>query len=568
MFGKKKELKEKNAQALAGVDVLDDEDDVEEGTDEVAELDAMAQKEKKKLPNWVILIVIGAIILLAVAGQAIAGGGKKKTAGTTVKTYTVTTGDVKEVENTSGLVDSENKKIVYSPVNAKITVCNAKVGQLVKEGEKLVEFDTTKLEEQNQESQLGLLQTQQSNSEAYQAANKAAAEMIKAANEANQALCDAANGLADQVNAQGSACNQAWAAYNDAKAYADKPETKKMVADAQTELNTWIEPTTGNYTLAYYGLTEDIEKAKAALDWDPENTDLKAKYAEALKVKDDTDARIAELQATIAAPASAVASALAEAQSQDAVYNELYAQWQSAYQAAQQGAGSVDTSDTAVKGSQQTAMEMSSNAAELQAMTAAELVEAGKRGLSADFAGVIADVQAAVGIETTQGAPLYTLVDTSKMMVQIEVPTTDYAKYKMGQAADITIGDKKYKGQVSNVNGMATTNDKGNQIVLVTVKLLDADANIVIGANAKVSMIIAESKNAIYIPTEALNVSTDGDFVYVLEDGKVKQTPVTIGISSDSKIEITKGLKKGDEVVTDTSVDITDGMEATAAEGE
>ncbi len=363
------------------------------------------------------------------------------------------------------------------------------------------------------------------------------------------------------MNAQGAVCDQAWAAYDSAKADAESAAKQQEVADAKNNLNVYKDDN-GNYTEAYYQLTSKIEETKAALDA-AQNDENNAAYAAALKAKDDKDKEIAGWEATIAAPTSAVASALANANSQDSTYNAMYAQWQSAYNAAAKGT-SVDTSSTEIKGSQATAMQLGSNAAELTAMTAAQLVEAGKKGLSADFDGVISEVQAAVNADATQGAPMYTLVDTNKMMVQIEVPTNDYSKYKTGQAATISIGNDTYKGQVSNVNGMATANSKGNQVIVVTVKLMNVDENIVIGASAKVSMTIAESKDTIYIPTEALNVSTDGDFVYVLEDGKVKETPVAIGISSDSKIEITKGLKKGDEVISDTSVDLKDGMEATA----
>lgn len=548
MLEEKKEVEDKDVQEVQEMPDMD-------------ELDEMAKKTKKKLPSWVILIIVGAIILIAVGAQALAGGSKKATVATAVKTYKVKTGDVQQVESVSGLVDSENKKIVYSPVNAKVTVCNAKVGKLVKAGDKLIEFDTTKLEQDNQTSQMNLAQTQQSNSEAYQAANKAAADMIQAAGAANQALCDTANALADQVNAQGAVCDQAWAAYDSAKADAESVAKQQEVADAKNNLNVYKDDN-GNYTEAYYQLTSKIEETKAALDAE-QNDENNAAYAAALKAKDDKDKEIAGWEATIAAPTSAVASALANANAQDSTYNAMYAQWQSAYNAAAKGTN-VDTSSTEIKGSQATAMQLGSNAAELTAMTAAQLVEAGKKGLSADFDGVISEVQAAVNADATQGAPMYTLIDTNKMMVQIEVPTNDYSKYKTGQAATISIGNHTYKGQVSNVNGMATTNSKGNQVIVVTVKFMDVDENIVIGASAKVSMTIAESKDTIYIPTEALNVSTDGDFVYVLKDGKVKETPVTIGISSDSKIEITKGLKKGDEVISDTSVDLKDGMEATA----
>ena len=77
---------------------------------------------------------------------------------------------------------------------------------------------------------------------------------------------------------------------------------------------------------------------------------------------------------------------------------------------------------------------------------------------------------------------------------------------------------------------------------------------------------VAEAKNVVVIPTEAVNASTDGDFVYVIENGIVKEKPVTLGISSSTQTEITEGLDEGDMVINDFNADITPGMKAAAKE--
>ena len=66
------------------------------------------------------------------------------------------------------------------------------------------------------------------------------------------------------------------------------------------------------------------------------------------------------------------------------------------------------------------------------------------------------------------------------------------------------------------------------------------------------------------IPSEVVNTSADGDFVYVLRDGIVEKQEIELGIASDSKVEVVKGLQEGDKVVSDTSDNIREGMKASA----
>ncbi|MDD2980058.1 MAG: efflux RND transporter periplasmic adaptor subunit [Hespellia sp.] len=602
-----KELENPDEKETGSLENGIDEEQTDLGMDDPDELDAAAAKPKKKLPNWVIIVVIAVLVGASVIGSKAFGGGSKKDTSTALNVIKVEKGNVKETINTSGTVQSDTTKIVYSPVNAKVIVSNVKVGKAVKAGDKLIQFDTTTLEQDNQQSQLSLQAANQSNQEAYDAANKAASAQIKAANEAAQSACDAANQLADAVDAQGVAVNQAWSDYNNAVTALDDAESSVLSDEQKQQLDKdkdelygtkipndpegkrnqdgWKNEKNGVYTEKYNLLDAKIVAADDAVqaarfDKASSQTDIEQKekdLAEAKRIKDETDARIKELEAEIAsieglisgqiAAAQATSDAVyAKAQAEQATYDAMYSQWESAYQAAQNVNGNVDTSSTGVTASQKTQMEMSSNAAELAAMTAQQLVEAGRAGLSADFDGVISEVSAAVGTQATQGAPMYTVVDMNHLNVQLEVSTNDYGKYQVGKTASIKIGSNTYDGIVSNVNAMATSNVKGNPVVIVNVKINNPDGNIVIGGTAKVSMNVAEAKNVICVPTEVINTSASGEFVYMIENGKVKKVPVTVGVASDTKVEVTEGLSEGNQVVSDTVADITEGMDATPAE--
>ena len=71
----------------------------------------------------------------------------------------------------------------------------------------------------------------------------------------------------------------------------------------------------------------------------------------------------------------------------------------------------------------------------------------------------------------------------------------DFDKVKEGQKAEITLGDKKYKGTVKKVSKIAIPNEKGTPLIGVTIHIDNPDDNIFIGVEAKVSIQASEAKN-------------------------------------------------------------------------
>jgi len=71
---------------------------------------------------------------------------------------------------------------------------------------------------------------------------------------------------------------------------------------------------------------------------------------------------------------------------------------------------------------------------------------------------------------------------------------------------------------------------------------------------------VGELKNAVIVPANAVQVGQDGHYVYeVIAGSAVKMVPVTAGISWQGNTVISKGLKKGDVVVTDGQVRLEPG---------
>lgn len=565
--GKKKQQEEQDILNSTDTELTEESLLPDELIDELPdEPDGAGQKPKKKLPAWVIVPILGVVVAGGFGISALTGSGNTADTGTVLEVTEVTRGTVQEVYNSSGTIESENTKTYYSPVTAPIKDFNAVVGQTVKSGDLLVTFDTTNLERDNKQAQL-TLQSSLKASEATRAQN---AKAVEAANAASAQAADQANALADEVNALAEQVDAAYAQYqaniteHDSKIAENAPAVEELqnqineytqtiaaadevissyengyagrqveIIDAQNAVNngtaTPVQQQIVNDTNNYNTAISDKQTAQASLD--KANSDLAS-----LQVPDVDDAGYTELKAQ---------------------YDAKYAEWQAAYQAA-----NTPTADAGMTAAESESLDISDNLAELTALTPEELLEKGREGMKADMDGVIASVDPLQTNSAAQGAALFSIASMENVRVRIEISPDDYSKMKTGTAVTITVGEDTYEGTLSSVDNIAVQNESGTPVIGAQIHINDPDENICIGATAKVRMTVAESKNVLLVPTEVVNASTDGDFVYVIENGVVKERPVELGTSSATETEIVSGLEEGEQVVSDLSVDIQEGMRA------
>lgn len=565
--GKKKQQEEQDILNSTDTELTEESLLPDELIDELPdEPEDAGQKPKKKLPAWVIVPILGVVVAGGFGISALTGSGNNADTGTVLEVTEVTRGTVQEVYNSSGTIESENTKTYYSPVTAPIKDFNAVVGQTVKSGDLLVTFDTTNLERDNKQAQL-TLQSSLKASEATRAQN---AKAVEAANAASAQAADQANALADEVNALAAQVDAAYAQYqaniteHDSKIAENAPAVEELqnqineytqtiaaadevissyengyagrqveIIDAQNAVNngtaTPVQQQIVNDTNNYNTAISDKQTAQASLD--KANSDLAS-----LQVPDVDDAGYTELKAQ---------------------YDAKYAEWQAAYQAA-----NTPTADAGMTAAESESLDISDNLAELTALTPEELLEKGREGMKADMDGVIASVDPLQTNSAAQGAALFSIASMENVRVRIEISPDDYSKMKTGTAVTITVGEDTYEGTLSSVDNIAVQNESGTPIIGAQIHINDPDENICIGATAKVRMTVAESKNVLLVPTEVVNASTDGDFVYVIENGVVRERPVELGTSSATETEIVSGLEEGEQVVSDLSVDIQEGMRA------
>lgn len=142
-------------------------------------------------------------------------------------------------------------------------------------------------------------------------------------------------------------------------------------------------------------------------------------------------------------------------------------------------------------------------------------------------------------------APLMTLVDLSKLEVEVEVPETYVADIGLGMNAEITLPSGKATGKLSALSPEVVRNQ-----VLARVRF-DGEQPKGLRQSQRVTarLLIEERPNVVMLPRGPFVESEGGRHAYVVQDGIAVRTPIQLGATSISAVEILSGLKPGDKVV-------------------
>ncbi len=201
-----------------------------------------------------------------------------------------------------------------------------------------------------------------------------------------------------------------------------------------------------------------------------------------------------------------------------------------------------------------------------------------------------------IGIQNSPGSTLMTLADMAVITAEVRVDETDIVNVKLGQPAEVTIDaipKKVFKAVVTEIGDNAIVRSTGVSTsqqtsasqeakdFKVVVTLADPPTNLRPGLSATAKITTASRANVLSVPIQALVVRREDELkpagksaesvqaappaddaskntnskdeiqgVFVLRNKKVEFEPVATGVAGTTDIEVLKGLKEGDEIVT------------------
>ena len=160
-----------------------------------------------------------------------------------------------------------------------------------------------------------------------------------------------------------------------------------------------------------------------------------------------------------------------------------------------------------------------------------------------------------------------TIVDMNSLEVEVDVNESYINRVEPGQPAITNLNAYPNWDISSEVIAIIPTADRNKATVKVRIGLLEKDARVLPDMGAKVSFLkdqiieAPEKLEGVMIPSSSLIKEGNLSYVFVIKNGLITKTKVTVGSLSSNFSRISNGIEVGDNVVTDPSNELQNGQE-------
>ncbi len=192
--------------------------------------------------------------------------------------------------------------------------------------------------------------------------------------------------------------------------------------------------------------------------------------------------------------------------------------------------------------------------------------KAGELQVISPISGTILDLPVYVGQVVSPGTMLAQVGSDSQLEVKTELLSDDLGRVKTGQTTQITapiLGDRALTGPVSKIYPRAHEKTSALGIIQRRVPViiaLNQAANLQPGYEVRVAIETLRKEDVILLPRESIRLTEDGHYrVLVVNEGRIEERLIEIGEKNQQWVEVTKGIKVGETVVRDGSLELKEG---------
>ncbi|MDO9441123.1 MAG: efflux RND transporter periplasmic adaptor subunit [Beijerinckiaceae bacterium] len=163
----------------------------------------------------------------------------------------------------------------------------------------------------------------------------------------------------------------------------------------------------------------------------------------------------------------------------------------------------------------------------------------------------------------TATGTLTTIVQTTPIYVAFSLPQRYLSDLRNAMSAQDSEVLATPQGATSPMKGRIAVIDNAidSATGTLTVRAVfdNPDEILWSGQLCSVRVVLRTEPDAVSVPREAILIGQSGNYVYVVENGVARVRPVTIGRSQDGRDIIQTGLKGGESVVIDGSLNLQNG---------
>lgn len=237
-----------------------------------------------------------------------------------------------------------------------------------------------------------------------------------------------------------------------------------------------------------------------------------------------------------------------------------FAAAQAQLESAQVAAQNANMSSSGASAAQADVASMTAAVAQGEAAVQSVETQIAQAAVRAPFDGIVTERNVDPGTLASPGTQLVQVSQLNPAYVHVGVPDGDLQYVRPGSEADVRIdalAGRSWHGKVNNLNAAA---GQGTLTYLARIALANPDLELKAGMVANVTFVSARAKDVQIVPRGAVVTTDNGSAIYVVEGGKAKLRPITLGLQTQTDVQISgSGIKKGTIVITQRPDALGDG---------
>lgn len=179
--------------------------------------------------------------------------------------------------------------------------------------------------------------------------------------------------------------------------------------------------------------------------------------------------------------------------------------------------------------------------------------------LRAPFDGVVGLRLVSEGAYATTQTKIVQLVKISPLKIEFSIPERYAGEVTPGYPITFVL-DGIQKSFTAEVYAVAPKVDVDTRTIVARAYYPNKNEELKPGRFASVRALLSKIDNTISVPTEAIIPEMEGEKVFILKNGKAKEVKVTLGLRTESRVQIQKGLSFGDTLLTTAILQLRQGI--------
>jgi len=187
-----------------------------------------------------------------------------------------------------------------------------------------------------------------------------------------------------------------------------------------------------------------------------------------------------------------------------------------------------------------------------------------KKEIRAPFSGVLGIRQVNLGQYLSPGSQIVSLQSLDPLFVDYSLPERHLAEISVNMEVEAEVqaySGKIFKGRITAISPRI---ERATRNVHVRATITNLNNLLRPGMFSEVRILQAERKNILTVPDIAITYTPYGDSVFVVEKKEggstVQRRQVKTGKTREGKVEVTRGLQEGEEVVTAGQIKLRNGQ--------